>query len=121
MKIRIKGHTVRFRLTRSEVAQLAKTGRFSETTRFPGNVFTYAIETTDTGTQLSADFSGQTVTLYLPAPLAKEWTGTNMVGLDAYMDTGEEQKLYLLLEKDFKCLDETTEDQSDNYDNPLLG
>ena len=29
------------------------------------------------------------------------------------------KKLYILIEKDFKCLDNTIEDQSDNYPNPL--
>jgi len=28
-------------------------------------------------------------------------------------------KLHLLVEKDFVCLDEVAEDQSDNYPNPL--
>jgi hypothetical protein len=30
----------------------------------------------------------------------------------------EDNSLYLLVEKDFVCLDETSEDQSDNYENP---
>jgi hypothetical protein len=34
------------------------------------------------------------------------------------MENGKE--LFLLLEKDFVCLDETIEDQSDNYPNPLM-
>jgi hypothetical protein len=33
---------------------------------------------------------------------------------------GTEEKLHLLVEKDFTCLDNVTEDQSDNYPNPLL-
>ena len=33
---------------------------------------------------------------------------------------GNERKLFLLFEKDFKCIDgEVLEDQSDNFENPL--
>ena len=42
-----------------------------------------------------------------------------MVGLENEMEIAPGKILYLLLEKDFKCLDNTTEDQSDNYPNPL--
>ncbi len=31
----------------------------------------------------------------------------------------EQGKLFLLVEKDFTCLDNVSEDQSDNYPNPL--
>jgi hypothetical protein len=31
-----------------------------------------------------------------------------------------EENLYLLVEKDYTCLDNVEEDQSDNYPNPLL-
>jgi len=36
------------------------------------------------------------------------------------MKINDDQSLYLLIEKDFKCLDETTEDQSDNFENPNI-
>jgi len=34
------------------------------------------------------------------------------------MRVSETETLYLLLEKDFVCLDETHEDQADNFENP---
>lgn len=33
---------------------------------------------------------------------------------------GQSGKVNLLIEKDFVCIDNTTEDQSDNYPNPSL-
>ena len=57
--------------------------------------------------------------MYMPARMAKEWVTTEKVGFDTWMDVDNGEKLYLLLEKDFKCLDETVEDQSDNFENPL--
>jgi hypothetical protein len=34
------------------------------------------------------------------------------------MEIGNDKYLFLLVEKDFVCLDNTVEDQSDNYPNP---
>ena len=39
-------------------------------------------------------------------------------GFENNMDFGDGKQLFLLIEKDFVCLDETIEDQSDNYENP---
>jgi hypothetical protein len=50
----------------------------------------------------------------MPDLMANEWALTERVGLE-HQDNG----LFLLVEKDFKCLDNVAEDQSDNYPNPL--
>jgi hypothetical protein len=55
----------------------------------------------------------------MPEELATEWTTTEWVGYDNHMPLPNGESLFLMVEKDFKCLDGTTEDQSDMYDNPL--
>lgn len=50
----------------------------------------------------------------MPDNLSAEWTSTDAVGFENY-----DNELFLLIEKDFKCLDNVAEDQSDNYPNPL--
>jgi len=50
----------------------------------------------------------------MPEAMADEWLVTDRVGFEYY-----ENGLSLLIEKDFKCLDNVAEDQSDNYPNPL--
>ena len=50
----------------------------------------------------------------MPAWMLDEWTTTEKVGFDS-----KEDGLYVLIEKDFMCLDIVAEDQSDNYPNPL--
>jgi len=121
MKIRIKSNTVRIRLTRSEVERFAQEGYIEASTPFVSNVFTYALQVRpdEYGHELSADFKDNVITMYMPARMAKEWVTTEKVGFDTWMDVDNGEKLYLLLEKDFKCLDETVEDQSDNFENPL--
>jgi hypothetical protein len=56
--------------------------------------------------------------MIVPSMLVKEWPENNIIGFNANMPLTGKDSLYLLLEKDFICLDETTEDQSDNYENP---
>jgi hypothetical protein len=51
----------------------------------------------------------------MPELMAKNWATTEKVGFEE-----TNGPLYLLVEKDFKCLDNVAEDQSDNYPNPLL-
>jgi hypothetical protein len=50
----------------------------------------------------------------MPITMVKIWDSTDRVGFE-YQD----KDLFLLVEKDFKCLDNVAEDQSDNYPNPL--
>lgn len=118
MKIRINGNSVRIRLSKSEVDRFGKEGYIEEHTNFGSGKLTYALATTDKE-NMHALFEGSKITMYLPAPKAVDWVNSQKVGYDANMDIGEGEVLYLLLEKDFKCLDNTMEDQGDNYDNPL--
>jgi len=119
MKIRIKGNSLRFRLTRSEVDYFSKFSYLEESTEFGGSTFIYALQSSGDGNALTAGFTQNKMMLNVPASMAKEWTGTERVGLESEMEIGQGKKLYLLVEKDFKCLDNTIEDQSDNYENPL--
>lgn len=112
MKIRIKDNSIRFRLTQSEVSELGKNGIISGYTEFPGQIFTYAIERTEENI-LSASFDDHRMALYMPAAMVEEWLSTDRIGFD-----GEAGKVKILVEKDFVCLDNTLEDQSDNYPNP---
>lgn len=118
MKLRLKGNSLRIRLTRSEVRKLADTSYLQEQTIFPNNTFTYALQTDANATALFATFDENKMTMHVPATFAKDWPRNDVVGTDATMPFFEDGSLYLLLEKDFVCLDETTEDQSDNYENP---
>ncbi len=114
MKIRIKANSVRYRLTRPEVATLGATGSLEAHTEFAHKTLVYAIVTT-TDNMLSADFVGNRIVLNMPKAMIDELAGTDTVGF-----SGETGNLKLLVEKDFACIDHTDEDQSDNYPNPQL-
>jgi len=114
MKIRIKGNTVRYRLTRSEVTLLWKQDFIEEQTVFFTKTLRYYIEVT-AADELTADYTGDSIILYLPKKMIDALEHTEIVGFDSQYGA-----LSLLIEKDFVCIDNTKEDQSDNYPNPSL-
>lgn len=121
MKIRIKGNSVRIRLSRPETDQLATSGYLEEKTSFATGTLTYALQSKDGIDNLDAGFTNNTITLYVPATIATAWAGNNTVGYSHTLSLPDGNSLFLLLEKDFKCIDsDVTEDQSDNFDNPML-
>lgn len=120
MKIRIKGNTVRYRLTKSDIATLVDTGNLEDKTEFIGSTLVYSIKT-DVDESLSADFLNNTITLKVPSVLLSNWADTSQVSLENNMPLANGSQLYLLLEKDFKCIDgDVSEDQSDFFENPNL-
>lgn len=118
MKLRIKANSVRIRLTKTEVSKLTNEGYLQETTVLPGQSFVYALKSDENVTTLTIVFEDNLLTMIVPKSFTTNWYNNDIVGLDAWIQVNENKKLYLLLEKDFVCLDETTEDQSDNYENP---
>jgi hypothetical protein len=119
MKLRIKGNSIRIRLSRSEVDSFATGGYLEEKTEFGNSELIYALQAKDGIPMLEAGFSGNKITLYVSSAIPAQWAANEVVGYDYYMDTGNNRQLYLLLEKDFKCIDaQTNEDQSDNFENP---
>lgn len=113
MKIRIKGNSLRYRLTKNDVSRFAAIGYIEEQTCFAGKKLIYALQQ-NTGDKLSASFTDNKITLFMPKSMSEDWELTDKVGFE-----GNDNELYLLAEKDFTCLDNIAEDQSDNYPNPL--
>ncbi|MFH6602646.1 DUF7009 family protein [Maribacter algicola] len=118
MKIRIKGNSIRFRLTRTEVKVLCTDGRFEERTEFDNTFFSYAVAISNEVRQLTARFNDNTITLLLPKNELGDWEANDEVGFQNMFRLDNGKELFLLLEKDFACLENTAEDQSDNYPNP---
>jgi hypothetical protein len=114
MKIRIKGNSVRFRLTKSDLANLGVNHIIGERTEFMSNSFVYEIHVTRNGS-LATDLVDNHLILQLPAAMLDELIHTERVGFSGKCD-----QVSLLVEKDFTCLDNVDEDQSDNFTNPLL-
>lgn len=112
MKIRIKGNSIRYRLTKGDVDIFSREGYLEETLDFGQTQLVYCLKRTD-GQDINANFTDSTITVLMPDAAAREWTTTDRVGFESHSGS-----LYILIEKDFKCLDVVAEDQSDNYPNP---
>ncbi|MEO6850447.1 MAG: hypothetical protein ABI203_03855 [Mucilaginibacter sp.] len=112
MKIRIKGNSLRYRLTKTDVEIFLSEGYLEDVTHFGEHTLTYALQRTS-AENLSASFTNNKITLFMPDQFANTWNSPNKVGFE-----GQSDQLFLLIEKDFKCLDDVAEDQSDNYPNP---
>ncbi|TVZ16598.1 DUF7009 family protein [Maribacter sp. MAR_2009_72] len=120
MKIRIKGNSVRFRLTQSEVRTLSEHGEIYDSTNFGETEFKYGVVLDNKIHNLHTSFNNNCIVLKMPSSIGKEWYSNDIITFDHTVETTKNQSLYLLLEKDFTCLDNTIEDQSDNYPNPKL-
>ena len=119
MKIRIKGNSIRIRLTRPEVDEFAQDGYLEEMTEFGNSTLLYVLQSMEGIPGLDADFEDGKITMYVPANIPAEWAKNETVGYENNLDMGNGRSLYLLLEKDFKCIDAPPhEDQSDNFENP---
>jgi hypothetical protein len=113
MKLRIKSDSIRYRLTRTDVKDLAATGYIDDKVNFGGQSLSYAIQATE-GDALKSTYENNKITLFMPQSMISELQNTDKVGFE-----NSSGALYLLVEKDFTCLDNVAEDQSDNYPNPL--
>ena len=115
MKLRIKGNSLRLRLTRGDVAELKESGQVFETVTFgSGNNFIYKIESVEEKDRISADFHAKELVVSVPTFLVQEWAVSDQVSLEA-----NELQPTILIEKDFACLEPRQgEDETDMFPNP---
>lgn len=125
MKLRIRGNSLRLRLTRGEVAALAERGRVDDGIAFgsePGARLGYSIVCADDASVLSARLGGGAIVVTVPAAVARAWAASDDVSLEAEQALGGGgggDVLRLLVEKDFACLQpRTDEDDGDAFPNP---
>lgn len=121
MKLRIRGNTLRLRLTQSEVARLDADGRVEDAVVFaPGVELHYAIEARDGVDAPRADFDAGRLRLAVPHAAARRWITSDEAGIEAEQPNGSREPLRIVIEKDFACLHRESED-ADAFANPLGG
>ncbi|MCD9185698.1 MAG: hypothetical protein LUM44_04655 [Pyrinomonadaceae bacterium] len=118
MKLRIKGNSIRLRLTQTDVSKFITDGRLVETVEF-GNAsdqkFYYELLISEAAENVRAVFNNGTISVLVPKNTAEDWANGERIGI-----TGDENsKLKILIEKDFACLaPRLGEDESDNFPHP---
>jgi hypothetical protein len=124
MKLRIKGNSLRLRVSRSELARLLDGDRIEETIRFtaaPEATLTYALASAMQSAPVSVEYGFKTVTVVLANNRARTWGSEGEVGVYGEIDNGEGGVLEVIVEKDFACLDRSDEDNADTFANPYAG
>jgi len=123
MKLRIKGNSLRLRITPSEMERLLDTGRIEETIYFAADEnarLTYALEHTPVAPANTVRWASQEVAVVFASDEVRRWAGSPDVGLYREVSTSH-GVLKLAVEKDFACLDKSDAENVDRFPNPGQG
>jgi len=116
MKLRCTHNSIRIRVRKSDLSQLAANGQVEEVISFgPGTQLSFAIRADIKYNSVSANFSENKVSINLPESIAQGWINSNEVGIEVHQELSGEESLHILLEKDFPCGDREGEDKADTF------
>jgi hypothetical protein len=124
MKLRIKGNTLRVRVSRSELARFLAGDRLEDTIHFtpePRAKFAYALQQEHSLRRPIVRYTENRVAILIPADQANAWGTTDQVGIVEDIALGNLGSLALLVEKEFACLDGSEADNEDTFPNPNAG
>lgn len=118
MKIRIRGDSLRLRLSQSDVRALDREGSVGDELHFPaGGVLGCELRVADGGEALDATLSDRTIRVTMPPAWARKLIDTDEVGVHSEVALEGGRTLVLLVEKDFRCLvPRDGEDDGDGFD-----
>ena len=124
MKLRIKGSSLRVRVTRSEVQRLLSSECLEDTIYFAPSAdarLTYALRQESSVDRPQVRYAENRVEILVPSDRAIAWGATDQVGIAEDISLGDLGSLALLIEKDFACLDRSEEENEDTFPNPNAG
>jgi hypothetical protein len=123
MKLRIKGNSLRLRITPSDLTRLLATGRIQETIHFasdPDAHLTYALEHTPQAASMAIRYTPGEVIVQIPSAAAEHWAGGQDVGIYGQSITTQ-GTIDLAVEKDFACIDKSDAENVDTFHHPKQG
>ena len=119
MKLRIKGNSIRFRLTQSEVEIVEQTGLVKDQIKFSDSIsLEYELKAATGLEYVEATYSENKITLKVNESLIRDWAHSDQVTISSSLDLSSNENLTILIEKDFKCLSPRDEDESDMFPHP---
>lgn len=123
MKLRIRGNTVRIRVSQSEMAEISHAGFAEDSAEFgPGSRLSYRVEVAPDG-PISASYAGDCVNVRLPQDAVDRWQRPEEVSIEGEQPLDDGGSLSILVEKDYACLAprDGEEDEADLFPNPRRG
>jgi hypothetical protein len=124
MKMRMKGNSLRLRMTRSELSQLAAGECVEESTRLgplPASTLRYSLTSDPSAAETAVSFLGAQIAVVIPKARMRALCENGEVGIYASLDLGDGESLEVAVEKDYACLDRSAEDNEDTFANPHAG
>jgi hypothetical protein len=121
MKLRIKGESLRLRVSRSELDRIFRGERVEETIHFssdPDAKLTYSLEKASHAASTGVHYSPGQIAVLLAEEEVETWGHPSQVGIYTSVANGSVNRLELAIEKDYACLDGSIEDNTDTFDNP---
>jgi hypothetical protein len=123
MKLRIKGNSLRLRVTPSEVKKLLRDGAIREQVQLtpdPGERLTYAILSSLSEATTTVAYHSGNITVSVPNSQLTNWACGEEIGVYANVKLGDDRVLTVTIEKDFACLDRSDAENEDTFPNPNL-
>ncbi len=123
MKLRIRGNSIRLRLTRSELDLFRSSGIVEQVVEFekPSRSLSYRLRISPTSAVIAAEFDGRSIDISIPETQAQDWASSDLVGIECMQPIGGGRSLRILVEKDFACLTPRKhEDEKEAFPNPSV-
>lgn len=122
MKIRIRGNSIRLRLTQTEVDCIAKGQLVREVTQFSlVRKMEYAVVPWHLDI-IEATFEEHAITISVPVNKVATWAHSEEEGLYGEQSNGTTTPLKIAIEKDYACLKPRDgEDEGDHFPHPESG
>jgi len=119
MKLRIRGNSLRIRVSKAELTRIAESGAAEDSVRFsPQTELRYRVEVKPTGA-VEADFRAALLRVIVPRQEVDRWLAPEQVSIEGRQAIGGGDDLRILVEKDYTCLaPRGDEDDSDLFANP---
>jgi len=125
MKLRTRSHSIRLRLTQSEVQKLSQDGHIAESVTFapgPDGSLVYELASSPSASAVGASFARGRITVTVPAKILAAWMAGDDVGFEGEQAVAGDEPLAILVEKDWACLKpRANEDDADAYPHPEAG
>lgn len=119
MKLRIRGNSVRVRVTKSETGRLGAGEAVEQVTEFSSDQrLISCVEPSSHVNSATAEFEGGKIRVVLPLDQVRTWAGSDAVSIEAVQRIDSAQSLQILVEKDFECLHSKNEENADAFPNP---
>jgi len=119
MKLRIRGNSIRIRVSKPELTQIAAAGLAEDRIQFgPASELRYRVDVKASGA-LEVELQGSLLRVIVPKKEVERWLAPEQVSIEGRQAIGDGTHLRILVEKDYTCLaPRGDEDDTELFANP---